>query len=483
MSRHALFLACFLLIPLIYFFSYPIALNDLGIWIASGRQLWATKNFLPAQDAFSVLPTQAAVFPWGASLLYAALDWLGGLALVSILHKAVTLFFLCGIYRLSLRPLKNPSTDVWTLRNLAFLILAWAGGSILCIDRPAVLAVLPFLAAFAILNQSQALSRKDLCKLAALEIVWMAIHGSWILLPAMALWRAVFRSLHEKKILLQEWSAFALALAASLLNPFGGKIWQYAFTTASISQARGLTEWQPTGLGGIYFPQGLLFYALAGALILFLYRKIKITGAPWLAVASPYVFLALIGPHSIRNTIWLFLALLPYAASQGLLSAKPLTLKTTPRPQLWLNAALVSLLISITFLFTPYLKPWAGALLPEKKRPVYDEYSPFDLAQAIRDTQIEAPIFNGWEYGGFLLWALPNKIFIDSRNILYTDASFAEFLLVREARPGWDMVLKKYGARFALVNKRQEAKLAATLAAAPGWRKLAENADSVLYFR
>ena len=483
-SRHGLFLSCFLLLPVLYFFSLPIAVGDAAIWVGSGKYFLQHGELL-RHDAFSVLPTREVVYPWGISLIYGLLDWLGGLKLVSVFHKLVALLFVWLSYQFSLRPLKTPHSDIWTLRNLILIAIAGYGSCILCIDRPAMVAVVPFILSFQILNQKDRLGRKQILYLGLIEIIWLTLHGSWILLPTMTIWRAFFRSLHEKKVLYAEWLAVCLMLASTLINPFGFRIWSYVFETASISKARGIDEWSPTGLREPvdYYPQGLTYYALAFCVLVFIFFKIKKSKSPWLHLSSPFFLVMALGPHSIRNTIWIFLSLLPYAASQKFLTVKAAKQERPSLRKQVFNGGIVCSLIAVIISLTPYFKSHISFLLPEKKKAVFDEYSPFDLAQVIRDTKVDAPIFNAWEYGSFLIWALPNKIFIDTRNIIYPEESFKTFLTVQAAQPGWEQILDKYGARFVLINKKQEARLAKALSSSKSWKRLAENKDSLLFFR
>jgi hypothetical protein len=134
-----------------------------------------------------------------------------------------------------------------------------------------------------------------------------------------------------------------------------------------------------------------------------------------------------------------------------------------------------------TLLLSPYFKDHVSPYLPSDKSAVYDEYAPFDLARVIRDTGVEAPIFNAWEYGSFLTYMLPNKIFIDSRNTIYPEESFKTYLEVQSARPGWEQTLDHYGVRFVILNRKHDVELVRALGESKTWKKLAQNASTVLY--
>jgi len=66
-------------------------------------------------------------------------------------------------------------------------------------------------------------------------------------------------------------------------------------------------------------------------------------------------------------------------------------------------------------------------------------------------------VFNTYEWGGFLIWQLPNtKVFADGRMPAWQDEQgrypYAVFLNIIQAQPGWDEELKKYGTDYLLIR-------------------------------
>jgi hypothetical protein len=465
----------------------PNSVGDLAVWIAQGRYFLEHGELL-RHDIFSVLPTGELIYPAGISILYGLLDRLGGLVAVSLLHKLCVLLFLFILYFSSLRRLAAP----WKPRNLAIIGVSLYGSATLCIDRPAEIAILPFMASYLILDKNRPLRMIERFGLIGLTVLWVNIHGSWILLPAMYAWRSCLRPLLHSatlRTLRAEILTGVGILLASLLNPFSYRIYPYTLQTVLISRQRGIDEWAITGFGN-YFPQGLLFFALV-ALVLTVIgwtvhhgRRNHYALYPSL-FGSPFFFLLLLGFTAIRNTIWPFLALIPFSFRAGLLGSKESTSTGYPGdPPRVMNGLIVGICVASTILMLPFLKPRIAPWLPLEKRPVFDASAPFEAAAILRSRPDVSPVFNDWNYGSYLAYDQSHPIFIDTRNTIYSDQDFQEYLNVVNADPGWEAVLDHYGIRYILLDRKLRSKLIGEIALRPAiWKSLWENANTVLYER
>ena len=94
---------------------------------------------------------------------------------------------------------------------------------------------------------------------------------------------------------------------------------------------------------------------------------------------------------------------------------------------------------------------------------------------------VRGEMFNAYGYGGYLIFALPErKVFIDGRNDLYGAAFLKEFDQVDEARPGWDVVLEKYKVGWTILPVAH--RLNRVLELEPGWERVYGD-DTTLIFR
>jgi hypothetical protein len=103
-----------------------------------------------------------------------------------------------------------------------------------------------------------------------------------------------------------------------------------------------------------------------------------------------------------------------------------------------------------------------------------------DFIKANRPPQ---PIFNEYNWGGYLIWQLyPDyRVYIDGRADLYGDELVQEFVNVHEGRTAWNVPLDNHGIRTVLV--KADAPLASLLRLDTGWQNVFEDNQSVIFVR
>jgi hypothetical protein len=95
---------------------------------------------------------------------------------------------------------------------------------------------------------------------------------------------------------------------------------------------------------------------------------------------------------------------------------------------------------------------------------------PLDVTDHLRASSLSGPMFNSYNWGGYLMFAWPQeKVFVDGRTDLYGDAFLTEdYLATATGAEGWRDTLDRYGIRLVVVEAGSG--LARALAAEPGWR-------------
>src|SRR6185437_9369642 len=77
----------------------------------------------------------------------------------------------------------------------------------------------------------------------ALFLVWVNLHGGWIVGGGvLAIWTVV-SLLKDRSSAVLLVSVGVLSLAATLINPYGWHMWEFLGTT--VRMTRPITEWQP----------------------------------------------------------------------------------------------------------------------------------------------------------------------------------------------------------------------------------------------
>jgi hypothetical protein len=78
---------------------------------------------------------------------------------------------------------------------------------------------------------------------------------------------------------------------------------------------------------------------------------------------------------------------------------------------------------------------------------------PVEAVNFIRKTNPPGGVFNSYNWGGYLLWELPEyPVFIDGRTDLYDDELIDQWLQVLRAEPGWQDVLERWQVRLILLE-------------------------------
>lgn len=463
MQKSHFYTALFLLLPLLYYLSLPVTVGDLAGWTAYGNHFFKTGTLM-THDVYSVLATRPLIYPVFLPVLYGFFDQMGGLALVTLLHKATLLLLLLVILKNSLLKQSAP----WTRINLFWIMVSLNGISIYFIDRPALIALLPLLAAFLCI-ENERFDLRFTGKMAFILFMWVNIHGSWPLLFIMLCWKFLFFT--RRTNILKHILISVLLGAVTLINPFGTKIWSYIFETGTISKMRHIDEWNITNFHD-FAPQGVLFYLSAAAVLLAVVKR-----KDFRSLSSPIFPLLVLGALAFRNVGLYAVVLLPFLFKYGYLR------EGSPRqnPVRLFNLLIIFLVALLCGLLTPYFKPKIAKFLPERKSAVFDEFYQAEFADYIRSTGVKGPILNDWDYGSYLLYSLPNKILIDARNVIYYQNDFERYLDVMSGSDSWDDLAKQYNFSFIMVPTRRRALLIEKVSQSKEWKIVRQNPETTLF--
>lgn len=152
-------------------------------------------------------------------------------------------------------------------------------------------------------------------------------------------------------------------------------------------------------------------------------------------------------------------------------------MKTTTRTMARLNLALVILALLVALAKTLIVLDDKTVL------PALEATLPVSAANYMRETQPPQPMFNSYNWGGYLMFALPDyPVFVDGRTDLYGDAFLSnEYLQTAIGAPGWRDTFARYGINTVIVEASSG--LARTLREAPGWTLGYEDTLAVVFVR
>lgn len=432
----------FLALTFAFSMAAPISYGDFAIWIAEGRQIIQQGTFY-TRDTYSFNATEMHPYPWLSCLLYYFLDSSFSVESILFLHRLIPVMIVA--FWLTRYPM------LMEKKNIISLVLCISGIGMLIIDRPALL-VFPLVPYFYELIDSQEIYRKKIKSLLLL-VLWTNLHGSFALFFILLGYKTVLQLIKNPKQTLTKDRIlfFFYAFLVTLINPWGLKIYKYILETTAISKTRILTEWQPLYVSNHNHNSEFILFAVATLLLISLvaYRKKFIeffnSLLPVFIISSVF---------ALRN-LPLFFAILPlfwgkhlthYHSTQGF-SPK------ASNSKIFFHRLVVGLLIIFgIYMFSDYSENMRP-MLPQKFSHRYDETSSFRISEYLNNSTGKK-IFNDWILGSFFSYSQNNQIFIDTRNIIYSDKIFGDYVkIMLNKNEQAEKMLAEYQIDYVISNK------------------------------
>lgn len=305
--------------------------------------------------------------------------------------------------------------------------------------RPWMFTILFFVLEIDILMHARRTGRvRELLWLPVIFALWSNLHIQFIdglLVLGLALAEAVATQfgIVEKTRLRASWMGGALlaSLAATLANPSGWHIYRVAYDLAS----------QPGVLDKINELKAIPFRSLADFMVLFL----ALGSAAALAWGRRFrffeigllLFASVVSFRSQRD-VWV-MAAAAAAILASTLTGKQKTTLQLPR----FTSTLAAVGASLALLAGFRVMHIDDTLLKTQVSSTY----PVGAVNAIRANGYAGPLFNDFNWGGYLIWTLRMPVSIDGRAAFYGDKAIDRSLATWNLEPNWasDPQLKSAG--------------------------------------
>ncbi|MBL0170960.1 MAG: hypothetical protein IPP90_09545 [Gemmatimonadaceae bacterium] len=309
--------------------------------------------------------------------------------------------------------------------------------------------------------------------LVPLVLVWANLHGTFFLAVGL-IGLAWLDDRHQQQATAPRLVMVGLAvIAASLVNPFGTRVWRYVWELSSNPSVRGMvTEWQPTSIDSF---SGAAFLISVPIVALLLARDV----APlrWPLVLSLGSFF-LIGVMSVRGVSWW--AMVAPTVLAGTRVGRESTARIDPVNRG--NAAIIGTLgVVLLLLFgrwVPYRTPAPvpRALLTE---------APWGITRALATTLSPgARVFNAQAWGSWFEYALPDHpVAVDSRIEVIPAEVWKRYADVSNGREGWQRILDDWQVRVVALYPVQQAELLTRISSDAGWQLTYRDDDGAVFIR
>jgi hypothetical protein len=469
----AFLLAAITLYP-IWFTIHYRAVYDPDIWWHMRAGEWVLQNHaVPHTDWLS---TAGQGKPW---VLY---SWMFD-ALVAALYRVFGLFGPIILYPVVMAVMI--SVALWVLvaelglgfwqRTLvtAASLLALAP---ICSPRPGLFSALFLATELAlVLHSRRTNSVVPICALPLLFLVWANIHvqfvyglfvlGLFVLEPGMEPWlhrTSGLREFQRRRIGALE-LVFGLSVTATLINPYFLGLYKVVVGLATQrGQYQYISELQPPTFRSLNSIIELCIIVAAWA-VLALRRNFRWVPTTFLLVGTVFAL------RTVRD-VWFGVL-----AAVIALAWPKRKFEVHSVHERWPVVAATALLVVTGSVLI-------GKTHPLRQRELWkdtaDEF-PVAAVEYIKNKHLSGPLFNDWNWGGFLTWALPEiPVYVDSRTNLPGDEVLERNIGVWSGAPGWaeDPALSK--ARLIVANPNNS--LTSLLRFDPRFRVLYEDGTAVV---
>ncbi len=434
----------FTLLTLIWFFLSitPLPPNDLWWHMAAGRSMFEDNALITTNRWAYTLPADAPYIyqSWLSELIMYAVWWLGDVPLLTLTRTLViTLTYGLVSWHAWRRVGQGKAV---ALALLLAVLVGWNNWTL----RPQTLALLPGMAFVVLLEEyrsNRLRTRWLLLWLPLLMVIWVNLHGSFILGAALLTlaWLGtaitVLRNMpmpnRQDRQRLQGLTLTGLAtLLALMVNPLGiGIFWYVQNMLSNAPLQRWFVEWQPPQNTLELSSTGFWFYAL-----LLLLAVLMATGTrrPVATDLLWYCALAWLTIGGVRYAIWFALVLLPLLAERlAVLLPTAVTTRTSTTFNAIYGVMLAGAMLAVLPWFMParylgieHLFANAGSY-----RFLLSNATPIAATAWLEENPIEGRFWTTMTYSSYTIWQIPEKqVFADLRVELFPIAIWEDYFTI-----------------------------------------------------
>ncbi|HTQ54629.1 MAG TPA: hypothetical protein VMI94_09235 [Bryobacteraceae bacterium] len=450
-------------------------LNDPDLWwhLKLGEIIWRTRS-IPRADFLSYTTHGHAwiAHEWLAQLsIYGAWRLAGDTGLMLWLCVVasllfVTLYVFCSLY--------SGNAKVSLLGGL----IGWAFATVGLAVRPLLLGHFFLVLELLLVHLARTRDRRWFWGLPWLFALWANCHGSYMLglLVLGLIAGCSFFDFSYGSVECQRWSAAlrrrfvaaaVLSAGALFLNPFGIRLVLYPFDLLlhQTNNIAFVSEWQPLNP---HDSRAWALYAVVGIVFLAALSR------RWRFRLEELALLALGLGMAVLHERMLFAFGILAAPLICRLCANAWERYDPARDLRFMNALLMAgICVGVAVAFPSRANLQAQVA----------QSNPVQAVDYIRGRGLSGPMLNDYDFGGYLIWALPDhKVFIDGRADVYdwtgVFGEMARWALLQEDPT---RLLAKYGINFCLLHKTSP--MAQVLPFLPGWKRIYSDRVAVVFAR
>jgi hypothetical protein len=460
-----IWLGLVLSIALAIAFLLPVTPQDYWWYLRVGRDTLAA-GAVPRLDTLSYAQygSPLVYFSWGAAVLFWLIFKLGGLIL-TVLVRGLLMVLACSLAWLTARRLGAGRFGAALVLLLAVLTSSnnWS-------VRPQLFAYPLFSLSLYLLYRWQKGSRKASWWLPLISLLWVNLHGSFIMLILLTSAALVFGRGDKRHLAI----VFAGILLATLVNPQGFSSWSYVFHSLTVASSQQFSvEWRPPVNSG--WQMNIFFLWLLGFPLLAAFSPHKPDRLEW-AWFLGFGILALWGE---RYVIW-FVFILMVLTSMMLADWEKKYLGDPKPGSPALNLTLCLALLLLPLALLPGLRAawWLQA-------PAATENTPVAATQWLAGRpDLPGPLWSEIGFSSYLEFALPERqVWIDTRFEVFPVEMWQQYQDISSAAWDWPELLAGTQANLLMVSVKEQPALLQAMRDQVLWCEVYRDDIAVTYQR
>jgi hypothetical protein len=458
-----LWLGLVLAIVLAIAFLLPVTPQDYWWYLRLGRDT-LTAGAVPQVDALSYTQAGSPVvnFSWGAAVLFWLIYKSGGLPL-TVLVRGLLVALACSLVWLTARRM-----GAGRISAALVLLLGVLASSNNWSIRPQLFAYPLFGLALYLLYRWQNGSKKAVYWLPLISLLWVNLHGSFVMLILLTAAALVFGRGDKRSLGL----ATAGVLVATLLNPRGPGSWTYIFNSLTVASSQQFSaEWRPPVNSG--WQMNIFFLWLLAFPLLAAFSPRKLDRLEWTWFLG-FGFLALWGE---RYVIWF--AFILTVLTSVMLADWEKNYLGDPKP----GSPALNLTLSLAFVLLPL------ALLPGVRdawwpqAPAATENTPVAATEWLAaHPDLPGPLWSEIGFSSYLEFALPERpVWIDTRFEVFPVEQWQQYKDINNAAWDWQALLTGTGANLVMVSIKEQPALYQAMSSQGLWCEIYQDDVAVIY--
>jgi len=445
----------------------PLEPSDYWTYLRIGDQIAQTRSIPTTEFMTYTSGGQPATYSyWLTSIMLLGIYKAGGLALTALV-MGICVIGLYALIWLCLRELKLGPVAA----SLILLVTALMGSNNWS-TRPQIFALPLFGLTLLILLKWQHSQNRMLWLLPIISLLWVNLHGSFILLFVLLFSALIFGSGSSKTLAL----VTLLSLAATVINPYGFHLW--ANTTGMIGNDLIKTysfEWQPPVNQG--WQLNLFFGSLLVVALVTAFSMVRVKLLWWVWFLG-FGWMAL---SSIRYVVWFSLIealLLAQLASPWLariFDSRPVF------PRRRFNLVLGVLVLVLPLAFLPGVRQQWWLQAPE---PLADT-TPVQAVEWIKaHPDLPEHLWANWVASIYMSYALPERpVWVTNRIEDFDEQIFVDNKRLLRASHDWQEILDRYSVNLLLLDQVNEKPLITAVSSSNNWIEIYHDERELVFIK